>query len=109
MLVDALFDPLSIAVLVIVLGMIALSFAWYSRGRSQSEQLVGGLKVLRNVGRQLAPDHPIRKRLEAATNKSQTPMHRSAGRLVDCHVTIMEFRQCRNQPARGGRRTMRMD
>lgn len=66
MLVDALFDPLSIAVLLVVLGMIGLSFAWFSSARSQSHQLVGGLKVLRNVGRQLAPDHPIRKRLEAA-------------------------------------------
>lgn len=66
MLVDALFDPLSIAVLAIVLAMIGLSLAWYSRGRGQFEQLRGGLKVLRNVGRQLAADHPIRKRLESA-------------------------------------------
>lgn len=66
MLVRALFDPLSIAVLVIVLGMIALSLGWYSRGRAQFDQLRGGLKVLRNVGRQLRPDHPIRKRLESA-------------------------------------------
>jgi len=66
MLVDALFDPLSVAVLVIVLAMIGLSTTWWSSGRAQSDQLVGGLKVLRNVGRQLAPDHPIRKRLESA-------------------------------------------
>ena len=66
MLVDALFDPLSIAVLVIVLGMIGLSLAWYMRGRARFDELRGGLKVLRNVGRQLAPDHPIRKRLESA-------------------------------------------
>jgi hypothetical protein len=66
MLVDALFDPLSIAVLVIVVGMIVLSLAWYSGGRAHADQLVGGLKVLRNVGRLLAPDHPIRKRLESA-------------------------------------------
>jgi len=66
MLVDALFDPLSIGVLLIVVAMLAVSLAWYSRGRAQFDQLRGGLKVLRNVGRQLAPDHPIRKRLEAA-------------------------------------------
>ena len=66
MLVDALFDPLSIGVLLIVVAMLAVSIAWYSRGRAQFDQLRGGLKVLRNVGRQLAPDHPIRKRLEAA-------------------------------------------
>ena len=66
MLVDALFDPLSIAVLLVVIGMIGLSFTWFSSARAQSHQLIGGLKVLRNVGRQLAPDHPIRKRLEAA-------------------------------------------
>jgi hypothetical protein len=66
MLVDALFDPLSVAVLVIVIGMIAVSSSWYSQGKAKFEELSGGLKVLRNVGRQLAPDHPIRKRLEAA-------------------------------------------
>ncbi|HET6583762.1 MAG TPA: MotA/TolQ/ExbB proton channel family protein [Nannocystaceae bacterium] len=66
MLVDALFDPLSVAVLAIVLGMIGLALAWYSRGRGRFDELRGGLKVLRNVGRQLAPDHPIRKRLESA-------------------------------------------
>jgi hypothetical protein len=66
MLVEALFDPLSIAVLVILLAMIALASAWYFRGRSRFDELRGGVKVLRNVGRQLAADHPIRKRLEAA-------------------------------------------
>jgi hypothetical protein len=66
MLIDALFDPLSIAVLVIIMAMTGLSLAWYSRGRGQFGELRGGLKVLRNVGRQLAPDHPIRKRLESA-------------------------------------------
>ena len=66
MLVDALFDPLSIAVLAIVLGMIAVSMSWHAQGSAKLEELRGGLKVLRNVGRQLAPDHPIRKRLEAA-------------------------------------------
>jgi hypothetical protein len=66
MLHDALFDPLSIAVLAIALGMIALSLVWWSRGRRQLDELRGGLKVLRTIGRQLAPEHPIRKRLEAA-------------------------------------------
>ncbi len=66
MIVDALFDPLSVAVLVILLGMIALSSTWYSRGRARFAELRGGLKVLRTVGRQLAADHPIRRRLESA-------------------------------------------
>jgi hypothetical protein len=46
--------------------MIALSLAWLLRGRGQFDELRGGLSVLRNVGRQLAADHPIRRRLEAA-------------------------------------------
>jgi hypothetical protein len=66
MLVRALFDPLSIVVLAIVIGMILLSWSWHARGRARFAELSGGLKVLRNVGRQLAPDHPIRKRLESA-------------------------------------------
>ncbi len=66
MIVDALFDPLSIAVLVVVLAMGALSLSWYGRGRARFDELRGGLKVLRNVGRQLAADHPIRRRLESA-------------------------------------------
>jgi hypothetical protein len=66
MLIHALFDPLSIAVLVIVAGMLAVSLRWHSRGRARLEQLRGGLAVLRNVGRELAADHPIRKRLESA-------------------------------------------
>jgi hypothetical protein len=66
MLVDALFDAYSIVVLAIVVAMIAISLAWQRSGRAHFEQLRGGLGVLRNVGRQLAPDHPIRKRLESA-------------------------------------------
>lgn len=66
MLLPALFDTLSIAVLAIVLGMIALSLAWYRSARSHFEQLRGGLRVLRRVAGQLAADHPIRRRLEAA-------------------------------------------
>jgi hypothetical protein len=66
MLLHALFDTLSIAVLAIVLGMIALSLAWHRSARSHFEQLRGGLRVLRRVAGQLAADHPIRRRLEAA-------------------------------------------
>ena len=40
MLVDALFDPLSIAVLVIIIGMIAVSASWYSRGKAKFGELV---------------------------------------------------------------------
>lgn len=66
MLVDALFDPMSIGVLVVLVGMIALSLAWHGHARGHFAQLRGGLAVLRNVAGQLAADHPIRRRLEAA-------------------------------------------
>jgi hypothetical protein len=66
MILPALFDPLSIAVLVILLGMIALSLAWYRGARSHLHEVRGALRVLRRVAGQLAADHPIRKRLEAA-------------------------------------------
>lgn len=66
MLLHALFDTLSIAVLALVIGMIALSLVWHRSARSHFEQLRGGLRVLRRVAGQLRDDHPIRKRLEAA-------------------------------------------
>lgn len=66
MVVQALFDPLSVVELIVLLGMIALSYSWLARGRTRLDELRGGLKVLRNIGRQLADDHPIRRRLESA-------------------------------------------
>jgi len=66
MLVESLFDPFSIAILVITGLMTVVSLSWWRIGVSRFERLRGGLQVLRRVGRQLAMDHPIRKRLESA-------------------------------------------
>jgi hypothetical protein len=66
MLIDSLFDPFSIAVLIITGAMAAISLTWWRVGIARLERLRGGLQVLRRIGGQLAPDHPIRKRLESA-------------------------------------------
>ncbi len=66
MAVQTLFDPLSIGVLVIVAAMIGLSLWWFRVGQKQADVLTGGLQVLRRMGNQLAPEHPIRRRLESA-------------------------------------------
>jgi len=66
MILPTLFDPLSLAVLAIVAVMIGLSLAWFLGAQRQADVLAGGLQVLRRVGRQLAPEHPIRRRLESA-------------------------------------------
>lgn len=66
MVLQTLFDPLSFAVLVVVMGMIGASLVWFRAAQRQADVLQGGLQVLRRVGRQLAPDHPIRRRLESA-------------------------------------------
>lgn len=66
MIVSTLFDPLSIAVLVVVLVMIGVSLYWFRTAQQQHDLLHGGLQVLRTVGRQLDEDHPIRRRLESA-------------------------------------------
>ena len=66
MLLDALFDPFGIAVLVCVLLMLAASAAWYRAGRGALDRLATSLDVLRRVAGELRDDHPIRRRLESA-------------------------------------------
>lgn len=66
MLLRSLFDPLSLSVLVLVLGMLGVAFWWYTAGQRQFDVLTGGLSVLRRIGPHLDADHPIRKRLESA-------------------------------------------
>ena len=66
MLIRSLFDPLSVLVLLAILGMSGLSLLWVSRGRHAFDELSGALKILRRVAGELAVDHPIRKRLETA-------------------------------------------
>lgn len=65
MIVQALFQPFSLAVLVLVMGMLAASVTWYLRGSRDDAELEGGIKVLRRVGTALTADHPVRKRLES--------------------------------------------
>jgi hypothetical protein len=66
MIERTLFDPLGILVLLAVLGMIGSSGLWYRRGQQAFDQLIGALKVLRRIAGELAAEHPIRRRLEAA-------------------------------------------
>lgn len=63
---QALFDPLSVVVVVIIAAMWGVSLAWLRAAARQRDLLTGGLMVLRRVGSQLAADHPIRRRLESA-------------------------------------------
>lgn len=66
MTIRTLFDPLGVVVLVAVLAMTGTAAVWFRRGQQAFDQLTGALKVLRRVAAELAADHPIRKRLEAA-------------------------------------------
>lgn len=66
MFVEALYDTPSLVVLALVLSMVGLSGYWAYRAQQHLAVVEGGLGVLRNIGRQLAADHPIRKRLESA-------------------------------------------
>jgi hypothetical protein len=66
MILRTLFDPLSLVVLAIVGVMIGAALRWFRSAQQQADVLAGGLQVLRRMGRQLAPDHPIRRRLESA-------------------------------------------
>jgi nitrogen fixation-related uncharacterized protein len=66
MLGPAVFDPLSLVVLALVLVMVGVAMAWWSVARRQLDALQGGLQMLRGVGRTLPDDHPIRRRLETA-------------------------------------------
>ncbi|PRQ09180.1 MotA/TolQ/ExbB proton channel family protein [Enhygromyxa salina] len=64
--ISTLFDPLSVLVLAAVLGMTGTSALWFRQGQQAFDQVVGALEVLRQIAGQLADDHPIRRRLEAA-------------------------------------------
>lgn len=63
---QALFDPFSVFVVLVVAAMLAVSLAWLRQATRDRDHLEGGLIVLRKIGSQLAADHPIRKRLESA-------------------------------------------
>lgn len=66
MLVSTLFDPLALIVLTAILAMVGTSGYWFRRGQEAFDQVVGALKVIRQVAAELPPGHPIRKRLETA-------------------------------------------
>ncbi|MFV8749476.1 MotA/TolQ/ExbB proton channel family protein [Nannocystaceae bacterium ST9] len=66
MLLRALFDPFSVAVLLAVLAMLATSGKWTYDARRAFDRMIGGLGVLRRIAGELLADHPIRKRLESA-------------------------------------------
>jgi hypothetical protein len=63
---QALLDPFSVLVVVVVVAMLAVSLEWLRGAARQRDVLTGGLQVLRKIGAQLAADHPIRRRLESA-------------------------------------------
>jgi hypothetical protein len=65
MIVEALFQPFSLAILLLIAGMVVTAVRWMLRGSRDDAQLEGGLKVLRTVGGALGADHPVRKRLES--------------------------------------------
>jgi len=66
MFISALFDPMSILVLVFVLLMTLVSFVWYRTGQAHLDKVTGGLMTLRYISSHLNIGHPIRKRLESA-------------------------------------------
>ena len=66
MFLQALFDPLSIFVLIAIAILMLLSFLWFRVGQRDFDGLQRGIGVLRYLGLQLNPAHPIRRRLESA-------------------------------------------
>ena len=66
MLVETLFDPLSILVLIFVISMVGVSLWWLRGAQQQLDLLTGALQALRSVARALPESHPIRRRLESA-------------------------------------------
>jgi hypothetical protein len=66
MLLRALFDPLGMFVLLAILAMVGGAVAWFRAGQKAADQIGGALALLRRVAAELRPDHPIRRRLEAA-------------------------------------------
>ena len=70
MLTQTVSDPLTLTTIVVVALIIGL-MCWYAFRswalmRQKIDEFGGGLAVLRQVGLDLAPEHPIRKRLESA-------------------------------------------
>ena len=66
MILETLFDPSSIAVLVVILAMIGTPAWWFRAAQRQLDRLAGALELLRRLAGQLPDDHPIRRRLESA-------------------------------------------
>jgi len=66
MLIQTLFDPLALVVLAAIAGMGGTAAFWFRQGQAAFDQVVGALKVIRQVAAELPAGHPIRKRLETA-------------------------------------------
>lgn len=70
MLTQTVSDPLTLSVIVVVALIIGLmcwyAFRSFALMRQEIGAFRGGLPVLRRVGLELPPEHPIRKRLESA-------------------------------------------
>lgn len=65
MVVEALLQPFSLAILAIIASMVVAAARWLMSGSRNDAELEGGLKVLRSVGAGLRADHPVRRRLES--------------------------------------------
>ena len=59
-------DPAALLVMAVVTVLVAVAGRWVAGNRRHFDALRGGLDVLRKVGRELPPEHPIRRRLESA-------------------------------------------
>ena len=70
MLTQTISDPLTLTVVVLTIVVIVLmcwdAFRSFRLMRQEFDAFRGGLSVLRQVGLDLCPEHPIRKRLESA-------------------------------------------
>ena len=67
MLTQMVSDPLTLVVALII-GLMCLYVVWrFALMRQEFDAFRGGLNVLGQVGRELPPEHPIRKRLESET------------------------------------------
>lgn len=67
MILKALFvSPMSLLVLLAIIGMIYTAIRWFKTGQRSLDLLTGGLDVVRQLGAKLPDNHPVRKRLESA-------------------------------------------
>jgi hypothetical protein len=62
----ALFGPLALAMIAILVAMAGVSVVWRRQGEARLAEVRGGLSAIRKLGRALHERHPIRLRLEAA-------------------------------------------